>query len=360
MPSFLLMPSPLLLRLILLSCPFLFSLFPFALPPLPGSLLLAGLKQIPRPRAWDERTDDRFAAACGRAICLLLIVPCRSLACARSLLSRLRFGFSSRVSFFPACRVGSCPLASGPVLASPRVPRPVRFLLRALLSVPASSVGFGRLVAPACSPFLVLADGVGRVIPSVRFLGFAPSASAFSPLVAPASRPLCSACLVSRSSLSRRSSPRLSVCLLRSSRFRGGLCSRVDLAPFRSSPRLACRRAGRRGAAVVACGYGPVACLWVPASAVSARSRVACRPLPVRRSACLPGGVVAFSSVCGLGFRRPGRAFLAIRLAPRLLCRWAGRLVSARRGYRLPACFVLRRAFVSIVCCLSLFVYIVP
>lgn len=67
------------------------------------------LELVPRPRAWEVRTDDRFAVAGGTAICLLFIVSCRSLACARSLLSRLRFGFSSLALLAPpAChRVSS-------------------------------------------------------------------------------------------------------------------------------------------------------------------------------------------------------------------------------------------------------------
>lgn len=74
----------------------------FSLSPFPSRrLFFACVSQsIPRPRAWDVRTGGRSAAAGGMPICLLLIVSCRSLACARSLLSRLRFGFSSRASFF--------------------------------------------------------------------------------------------------------------------------------------------------------------------------------------------------------------------------------------------------------------------
>ena len=82
--------------------------FSFARPPIAGSSLLARLVCSPAPGAWDVRTGDRFAAAGGTAVCLLLIVSCRSL--------RLRsfafvlpavWVFISCLVFLPACLVGS-------------------------------------------------------------------------------------------------------------------------------------------------------------------------------------------------------------------------------------------------------------
>lgn len=64
-------------------CPFSF----FARPPLPGSYRSACFKQSPAPRAEGGAVGCRFAAAGVGSICLLLVVPCRSLAIARSLLS---------------------------------------------------------------------------------------------------------------------------------------------------------------------------------------------------------------------------------------------------------------------------------
>lgn len=84
----------------------LFSLSSFPLRPTPscGSSRFACLNCPPPPGAWDVRTGDRFAVAGGAVICLFLIVSlsCRVAhsACARSLSSCLRLGFSSRVSFF--------------------------------------------------------------------------------------------------------------------------------------------------------------------------------------------------------------------------------------------------------------------
>lgn len=69
----------LLLRLVSLPCSFLFHSVPFARPPLAGSSLPSCLVCSPAPGAWDVRTGDRFAAAGGTAVCLLLIVSCRSL-----------------------------------------------------------------------------------------------------------------------------------------------------------------------------------------------------------------------------------------------------------------------------------------
>lgn len=195
----------------------------FLFRPSPSRLLFfaCGFQSVPRPRAWDVRTGGRFASAGGMAICLLLIVSCRSLAYARSLLSRLRFGFSSRASFFPAYRVGSRWSSSGPVLVSPRVSRPVRFLRRACfppLSHPSGSVGSSplarrpRLADSGAVPCHPIGDGSLLRLVGVGF-----------PSLAPASRPLCSVRLVPRSASPRRSPSRLSVCLLHLSRSRGGL-----------------------------------------------------------------------------------------------------------------------------------------
>ena len=124
-----------------------FSLSPF---PLPSTLLCLRVSINPPPPGVGC-ANGRTICCCGRNVDLLaFIVSCRSLACARSLLSRLRFGFSSRASFFPAYRVGSRWSSSSPVLVSPRVSRPVRFLLRACfppLSHPSGSVGSSPLLS---------------------------------------------------------------------------------------------------------------------------------------------------------------------------------------------------------------------
>lgn len=172
---------------------------------------------------------------------MLLILSCRSLACARSLLSRLRFGssfpgslcflglpsglvclrrsLSSFRSVFPVPCVSYCVLAFRPHLL-----RRVRLSRRPLPARPC----LGDTWAVPCHP-------IGEVP------YFAPSASAFRLSSPTAFRPLCS----SRAS-SRRASSFLSpiVGLLASLvlvawRPRGGLAS------FRPSPRLACRRTGR-------------------------------------------------------------------------------------------------------------------
>lgn len=92
--------------------------FSFAFPP-PSALLCLRVSISPPPAgSGDVRTGGRSAAAGGMAICLLLILSCRSLACARSLLSRLRFGFSfPRLALLPLFVVGSYSPASGPVLS---------------------------------------------------------------------------------------------------------------------------------------------------------------------------------------------------------------------------------------------------
>lgn len=54
--------------------------------PSPWFSLACLLDLIPRPRAWEAPTNRRSAIAGGISICLLSIMPCRSLAAARSLL----------------------------------------------------------------------------------------------------------------------------------------------------------------------------------------------------------------------------------------------------------------------------------
>lgn len=54
--------------------------------PSPRLSLACLLNLIPRPRAWEAPTNRRSAIAGGVSICLLSIMPCRSLAAARSLL----------------------------------------------------------------------------------------------------------------------------------------------------------------------------------------------------------------------------------------------------------------------------------
>lgn len=90
-----------------------------------GFSLACGSHIFPRPLAWDVRTGGRFAAAGGMAICLLLIVSCRSLACARSFSSCLMFGSSSRASFFFLLAVsGLVRLRWGPSSLCPVSPVP--------------------------------------------------------------------------------------------------------------------------------------------------------------------------------------------------------------------------------------------
>ena len=197
---------------------FSFPFFLFARPPLACSSRSACLGLFPRPRPGGVLAAAWFAVAGGTVVCLLLIVSCRSLRlrsfafvlpAARVFLSGLVFPLLAW-SGFVACRRD--PFRPAPCSLSRAFPT------MSLLSVPVSSVGFGRLVAP-CPPVLSLAIAWGRVIPSVRFLA-SPRRCRFS-----ASRRSC----VSSSLLgSFRVSPLVSV-----------------LLSFRPSPRLACRHAGR-------------------------------------------------------------------------------------------------------------------
>lgn len=196
--------------------------------------------------------NGRSVCGCGRDGGLLasVLCSCRSLACARSLLSRLRFGFSfpgsprfsdllGRVLF--VC-VGSRP-------ASPRVPRPVRFLLRACF--PPRLIRRVRSDRRPCFPVLALAIAWRcRVILSVR-----------------------SACFA-HLGLVR---PRVGLALVRPS---------CCLASFRPSPRLACRRTGRLG----------VPFLVVARSSVA--GRLAPCPPPVFL-ACFPASVSCGMAVGG-------------------------------------------------------------
>lgn len=131
-------------------CLVIFFLSPF---PLPSALLFLRVSINPPPPGVGC-ANERAVCGCGLDGGLLasVLCSCRSLACARSLLSRLRFGFSflgsprfsdllGRVSF--AC-VGSRSISSL------RIPRPVHFLLRPV------GVGFPPLVAHAFRPLSAL------------------------------------------------------------------------------------------------------------------------------------------------------------------------------------------------------------
>lgn len=100
--------------------------------PSPWLLSVCLLELVPRPRAWDVRTGDRFAAAGGTAVLLVSyrIVPLSH--CVRSLSSCLRFGFSSRASFFFLLAwSGLGAYRRGPFSLRPsHVLRPMRSLLR--------------------------------------------------------------------------------------------------------------------------------------------------------------------------------------------------------------------------------------
>lgn len=170
------------------------GVFSFALPLLPAPpCLLASYSPPPAGRGMRGLRGRSVAAdAGGTAICLLLIVSCRSLAIARSLLSCLRFGFSSRASFFfllawsglVVCHRGPSsllpvfpvPCVSCFVLASrPRLIHPVRLSRRSCL--------------PARPR---LGDSVGRCHHIGAAPCFSPSASAvFRLSPGPASRSLC-------------------------------------------------------------------------------------------------------------------------------------------------------------------------
>ena len=132
------------------------------------SCLRVSISPPPPGRGMCERAIDLRRRAGWRFACFLSYRIALSLG-ARSLSSCLRLGSSSsRASFFLLAWSGLDALSPGPVLASPRVPRPMRFLLRPCFR-PVSSVGFGRLVAP-CLIVLASAIAWGRVIPSVRSL----------------------------------------------------------------------------------------------------------------------------------------------------------------------------------------------
>lgn len=166
----------------LLACslPFPFS---FARPPLACSRRLACLNCSPARRAWDVRTGGRSATAGGMAICLLLIVSCRSL--------------TAFVRFRLAC-------CSGLTL----VPRFSRLLGRVLIPAAGAPSYFRHVFPVPCVSYGVLA---------------------FRPCLI---RLVRSARLVPRSALHRRSPPRLSICLLRQSRSRGVSCRSCLVPPF--------------------------------------------------------------------------------------------------------------------------------
>lgn len=236
----------LLLRLIPISC---FSLFPLSFRPTPSSWLFSTclLKLSPAPGAWDVRTGDRFAVAGGAVICLLLIVSCRSL--------RLRsFAFVlPAVRVFFSCFVFPCLLGRVSLSVVGARPRfspcsPSRaFPASSLLSPPSSLINPVRSSRRLCLCSSVLASvlPLGRVIPSVRFLASPPSVSAFRLLPGSASR-LLPAWLASVPSFRRVSPPfrlgRRPACFAHLG-FVAVLLS-CGLAPFRPSPRIACRGRG--------------------------------------------------------------------------------------------------------------------
>ena len=197
--------------------------------PLPSALLCLRASINPPPAgSGDARAGWRFAAAGETAICLLLIMSCRSLAW-RSFAFVLPavLVFISRLALLPLFAVGSCLSASGPVISSPMC-SPVPCVSYGVLAFrPVSSVGFGRLVVP-CPPVLVLTIAcgwAGRPIGAVPC--FAPSAS-----VCRLSSPLR---LVSRPAVPRRSPPRSSVCLLLPFRSRAAFRAVCRVSPFSPS-----------------------------------------------------------------------------------------------------------------------------
>lgn len=179
------------------------SLFPFPFRPTPLMRVLSCLRvSISPPPPGVGCANGRTICGCGRDGGLLaFIVSCRSLA-ERSfafVLPDVRVFLSCLV--FPAYRVGSRWSSSGPVLVSPRVSRPVRFLLRACfppLSHPSGSVGsspllsrsrLGDSVAVPCHPI-----GAVCLLRSSRFRGgLAPRAAlVLSCVVSPFSPPCLS------------------------------------------------------------------------------------------------------------------------------------------------------------------------
>ena len=156
----------------------MFFSFPSFLSPDPLFLALLGLLASygppPPGRGMCERRIGLRLRAVWRFACFLSCRIAHS-ACARSLSSCLRLGSSSRVLFFPAFRVGSRCLSSGPVLSSPppsRVLRPVRSLLRLCFrSPPSHPSGSVASSSPACPSALSLAIAWRcRVIPSGCYL----------------------------------------------------------------------------------------------------------------------------------------------------------------------------------------------
>lgn len=188
------------------------------------------LELVPRPRGVGC-ANGRSICGCGRDGGLLaFIVSCRSLA-------ERSFAFVlPDVRVFLSCLVFFLLTGSGlggrrRVPSSFRPVFPVPCVSYCVLAFrPVSSVGSGWLVAP-CPPVLVLAiAGRCRVIPSVRFLT-SPRRRRLSASRRPCvSSSLCFARLVPRFAVPRRSPSRSSVCLLRSSRSRGGLAPRAALS----------------------------------------------------------------------------------------------------------------------------------
>lgn len=264
------------------------------------------------------RTGDRFAVAGGTAICLFLIVSCRSLRL-RSFAFVLPVArvFLSCLVFFLLSGSGLVRLRRGPTV-SPYAFSSRAFSTARLLSAsshPSGSVGSSPFVRPSH----LLGDSMAVSCHPIGVLPcFAPSASAF-----------------------RRSSPlRLVLSPLGSSRFPSRYAPLCRASPFPAPP---CRSA-----------YF-VAHLGFVAVLPSCGSRVGLALVPSFAPPCLSSGgaIIEAVAVCGPGSPRSLLPVAYCRVVPRSAvsfpsvvavipcdtlfaplssCRRAGRIVSARRG----------------------------
>lgn len=160
-----------------------------------------GFQLVPRPRAWDVRTNGRSAAAGGTAVCLRLFFVRVALSLgARSLLSRLRFGFSFPGSLcFLGLPSGLVRLRRAPSSLRPRVLLSRAFSTTSLLS---ASCLIRRVRSARCSCLVArpyLDDSVAVPCHPICVVScFAPSASAFcvSSSLLCSSRAIVPPCLV--------------------------------------------------------------------------------------------------------------------------------------------------------------------